>query len=228
MTEKGGFWPLFEEVSMQSNSNLVCTLIEWVFRIHLLFSHVGQILAILLPQNDCKWWFPTIFWKSTHVIAFKLGMHTYLVSFQKWFAFPPRLPNFDPLVDTKWLKLVSGHYLKMVVSDHHLKKYLCNPIQTCRVHLLNECSEFDCFLAMLDRFWPPSGHKMTENGGFQPVSVKISTQSNSNLVCALIGWVQNWFAFWPYWTDFGHLVAKKWLKMVVSEHYLTKYSRNSI
>ena len=34
--------------------------------------------------------------------------------------------------------------------------------------------------------------------------------------------VQNRFALGPRWPNFGHLVAKKLLKMVVSDHYLNK------
>ena len=69
------------------------------------------------------------------------------------------------------------------------KKYSHNPIQTCGVHLLGECSEIIRFWAMLPKFWPSVGHKMTENGGFRPLSGKVFTQSTSNLVCTLIVWV---------------------------------------
>ena len=82
--------------------------------------------------------------KSIHVIQFKLDVCTYWVSVQKWFAFCPRWPNFGPLVATKWPK--------MVVSDHYQKKYSRNPIQTWCVHLLGECSEMICFLAVFVKF----------------------------------------------------------------------------
>ena len=66
--------------------------------------------------------------------------------------------------------------VKMVLSDHHLKKYSHSPIQTSGgVHLLAECSEFICFWATLAKFWPSSGHKMTENCGFRPLSKKVFT-----------------------------------------------------
>ena len=116
----------------------------------------------------------------------------------------------------------------MVVSDHYLKKYSCNPIQTWCVHLLGECSEMICFLATLAKFWQSSGHKTTENGSSWPLSEKVVMQSTSNLVCTLIGCVQNRCGFWPRWPDFGPLLAIKWLKMVVSDHYLKKYSCNPI
>ena len=135
-------------------------------------------------------------------------------------------------------------FLKMVVSDHYLKKYLRNPIQTWCLHLLGECSELICFLATVAKFWPSSGQKRTENGGFRPLSEKVFMQSNSILVFTLIGWVfriqfklgvytywvsvQKWFAFWPCWPKFGPLLATKWLKFGVSDHYLEKYSHNRI
>ena len=60
----------------------------------------------------------------------------------------------------------------MVVSNHYLKKYSRNPIQTWCVQLLGECSELICCLATLTKFRPSSGHKMTENGGFRPLFEK--------------------------------------------------------
>ena len=39
---------------------------------------------------------------------------------------------------------------------------------------------------MLAKFWPYSGHKITENGDFLSLSEKVFMQSNSNLVCTLI------------------------------------------
>ena len=41
-----GFRPLSEKLFTQSNSNLVCTLIGWLFRIDSLFSHIGQIWTL--------------------------------------------------------------------------------------------------------------------------------------------------------------------------------------
>ena len=142
------------------------------------------------------------------------------------------LGNFGPLMAKKnnWERV------QMVISDHYLKKYSHNPIQTCGVHLLGECSELISFWVMLAQFWPfrgqktltsgskwwfptiiwtsihtvqfklgvytywvsvqnwfffgcPVGHKITENGGFQPFSEKVFMQSNSNLLSTLIGWL---------------------------------------
>ena len=124
MTEYGGFRPLFEKVFTEYNSNLVCTLIGWVFRIDSLLGHVSQILALWWPQNDWIWWFPTVIWKSIHRIQFKLVVYT-------------------------------------------------------------------CW-ATLAKHWPSSGHKMTENGGFRPLSEKLPscgimiTRSISNMVFTLV------------------------------------------
>ena len=32
----------------------------------------------------------------------------------------------------------------------------------------------------------------------------------------------------PRWSNYGHLVAKKWLEMVVSNHYLENWSLNPL
>ena len=64
MTENGGSEHYLKKVFMQSNSNFVCTLIEWVVRIDSNLGHVGQIMALLWSQNDWKWLFTTIMWKS--------------------------------------------------------------------------------------------------------------------------------------------------------------------
>ena len=90
---------------------------------------------------------------------------------------------------------------------HYLEKYSCNPVQTWCVHLLGECSELICFLATLTKFWPSSSHKMTENGGFWPLSGKVFMQSSSYLVCTHWVSVMNWFDFRPSWPNSGRLVA---------------------
>ena len=140
-------------------------------------------------------------WKSIHAIQFILGLYTYWVTVQNWLAFGPR-PNFGPLVATKWLKIV--------VSNNCLKKYSCNPIQTWCVHLLGECSESICFWATLAKFGPSSGHKMTENCGFRPLSGKVPlcgimiTQSISNMVFTLVRGV---FANRPHRPNLAPLVT---------------------
>ena len=118
MGQNVGFRPLSQKVFTQSNSNLWCTFVRWVFRIGLLLGHVGQILALWWPQNDWKWWFPTIIWRSIHAIQFQLCVYTYCVSVQNWFAFGPCWTHFGPLVDTKLPKLlVSGCYLKKIFTQ---------------------------------------------------------------------------------------------------------------
>ena len=61
---------------------------------------------------------------------------------------------------------------EMVVFDHYLKNYSFNPIQTLCVHLFGKCSELIRFFTMLAKVWPSSGHKMTQIGGFRPLSEK--------------------------------------------------------
>ena len=152
--------------------------------------------------------------KSIHAIQFKLGMCTYWGSVQNWFGFGPCWRIFGPLVATKWLK--------MVVSDHYLKKYSCNPVQIWCLHALGECSELIDFWALLAQFWPSNGHKMAKNGGFRLLSEKVFTQYNSNLVPTLVGWVFT-IDFGSCCPNFGLLVTKKMMKMMVSDHYLKKY-----
>ena len=121
------------------------------------------------------------------ITHFKFGVDIYWVSVQNWFAFGQRRPNFGPLVAKTWLKMgQNGGFRPLSV------KYSYNPIQTCGVHLLGECSEMIRFWGLLAQFWPSSGQKglkVGQTGAFRPLSGKVSTQSNSNIVCTLIGWV---------------------------------------
>ena len=126
ITENGGFRPSSEKVFIQSNSNLACTLIVWVFRIDSLLGQAGQNLALWWPKNDWKWWFPTIIWKSIHAIQFKLGVYTYWLSVQNWIAFGPCWPNFGPTVVTKRLKLVVSVIWKTIQTiQFKLGVYTC-------------------------------------------------------------------------------------------------------
>ena len=116
-----------------------------------------------------------------------------------------------------------------MLYDHYVKKYSHDPIQTCGVHLLHKCSKLIRFWATLIQFWPSSGHKLTENGGFGPLTEKLFTQPNSNLVCALIGWVFKInLLFRPRCPKFVPLVTTKWLKMMSFDHYLRKYNSNLV
>ena len=105
----------------------------------------GPLVAKKMTQRGSKWWFPTVIWKGIHTIEFKLGVYTYWVSVQDWFAFGLRLPNFDSLAATK--------LLKMVISDHYLKRDLWNTIQIWCVHLFGKCSGvWCCFLFKLEYY----------------------------------------------------------------------------
>ena len=94
--------------------------------------------CILMRLNELIDMTILINFERCHAIQFKLGVYTYWVSVQNWFAFGPWWPNVGPLVATKWLK--------MVVSDHYLKKYSHNPS--------GECSELIRFWVTLAKFWP--------------------------------------------------------------------------
>ena len=76
----------------------------------------------------------------------------------------------------------------------------------------------------------PSVHASIQ--GFCPLSGKVITQLISNLVCTFIGWM---FRTDSLLGDVGPILALqwpkkdwKWVKMVVSDHYLKKYSHNPI
>ena len=64
----------------------------------------------------------------------------------------------------------------MVISDHYLKMYSRNLIQTWCVHFLDECSELIRFWDTLAKFWSSSGNEMTENGRFWPICLEGSSQ----------------------------------------------------
>ena len=101
--------------------------------------------------------FPIIIWNSNNSINFWFGLCICWVSVQNWFAFWAMLAQFWPSSvqnkDWKWVK--------MVVSNHYLRKYSDNPIQTWCVHLLGACSELLRFWATLVQIWPSGGRKMT-------------------------------------------------------------------
>ena len=75
-----------------------------------------------MVKNDSNGDFQPISEKSIPANQFAFGVYTDWVSVQNLFAFWPRLPNFGPLVATKWLK--------MVVSVRYQETYPHNPIQT--------------------------------------------------------------------------------------------------
>ena len=111
--------------------------------------------------------------------------------------------------DLKWVA--------MMVSDRYQKKYSHNPVHTWCVHLLGECPELIRFWAMLALWWPKNDWKW-----WGPTNVWKSIHAIRFKLGVYNYWVsvQNWFGFGPHWPNFGPLVATKWLKMVVSDHYL--------
>ena len=98
--------------------------------------------------------FLTIIWKSNLSINFKFDY-----AFVWWvLRIDLLLGHVGPIL-TLWWPKNDWQWVKMLVSDHYLKKYSCNPIQTWYLHILSECSELICFWAILAKFWPSSGHK---------------------------------------------------------------------
>ena len=237
-----------------------------MFRNDSLWATLTHFLSPLVAEKRLKMGqnvdFRTFSEKSIHTIKFKLTVYTCWVSLQNWVAFGPRWLNFGSLVATKWLKIV--------ISDHYLKKYSCKLIQTRCVHLLGECSELIPFWATYAKLWTSSGHKMTENSvsyhnlkkcSCNPIQTSTGHLLGENSELIHFGttlakylpssdlkmseksiyaiqfkhgvytyWVsfQNWFAFGPRWPNFGPLLTTKWLKMMVSDHYLEKYWDNPI
>ena len=92
--------------------------------------------------------------------------------------------------------------------------------------LLGEFSELICFWTTLAKLWPSSCHKMTENGGFWPISEKVSlcgimiTQSISNMVFTL-GVVQYTDISVYHNTQLSRYVS--WNKKNVSQYVLSSY-----
>ena len=148
-------------------------------------------------------------------------VHTSWVSVQNWSTVQAHWPNLGLLVDAKWLK--------MVVSYHYLKMCSWNPIQTWCVHLLNVCSKTNCFLGNVDQIlslqWPENDWTWW----FLTIIWK-SVHTIQFKFVVRIFWVsvQNQFAFVRHWPNFGPLLAHKWLRLVVSDHYVKKYSHYTI
>ena len=133
-------------VFTQSNSNLVCTLIGWLFKSDSLLGHIGQILAqkgLRLVVSDCY------LKKCSHNIIqtwclHLLGQCSQLICF--WGTL--RWPNFGPLVAKKFMKLgKNGHFRSSAVN------YPLNPINSWCSHLFGEASEMIPFFTR-GQFWP--------------------------------------------------------------------------
>ena len=144
----------------------------------------------LVAKNNWKWVKMLVsdrYPKSIDAIQFKLGLYTYWVSVHNWFTFGPCWPNLGPLVTTK--------LLKMVLSDHYLKKYSYNLWPNSNlvstligwVYRINELNWW--FLTVI---WK-SIHTIQSKLGVNTCWVS----------------VYNWFAFGPCWLNFCPLVAKK-------------------
>ena len=78
MTENGGFRPALGKLFTKSNWNLVCTLIGWVVRNHLILGHVSQFGPIV-TRKQLKTVVSHHYLKTNHSIHFSLGVYSYLV-----------------------------------------------------------------------------------------------------------------------------------------------------
>ena len=188
-----------------------CFIIETV-----IFWRIGMGIGI----ESVRPGFPTITLKSNLSINFKFGVHICWVGVQNWFAFWAMLARFWLSRGQKLTENGSKYWFPTIV-----KKKNIHTIQFKLVVYIFWVSvqNLICLWATLAKFWPPSGHKMTENGAFLPSSEKVFIQCNSNLVCTLIKWVARIDSILgPHWPSFGTLVGTKWLNMVVSDHYLKK------
>ena len=134
-----GFRPFSGKVVILLSSNLVYAFIVWVFRTDSLFGLIGPILA----ENDWKYVKMLVpdphFKNHSHNLVKTCGEHL-LGECSELIRVWATLAQFWPSCGQKDWKCV-----KMLVSDHHLKKHSCNPIQTWFVHLLGECSELILF-----------------------------------------------------------------------------------
>ena len=132
-------------------------------------------------------------------------MYTYRVSVQNRIAFRPHWPNFGPLVATK--------RLRMVVSDHYLKKYSRHPIQTWCKHLLGEYSKSVPSGPRRSNFGPLVAQNAWKWWFPTVIWKRIHTiQFKLGVYTCLVS-VHKWFGFGPRWLNFGPLVVKKLMKL---------------
>ena len=108
------------------------------------------------------------------------GLHL-LGACSEWIRFSATLVPFRPSSGQKATENVSNclfpTIIRKVFTQSNSNFLVCT--------LSGWVFRTDLFWVTLANFWPSSGHKMTENGGFRPISEKVFMQSN----CTLIVWV---------------------------------------
>ena len=161
------------------------------------FGQVDQILALKLPQNDWKWWFSTIVWKSTHIIQFKFGEYTY---FQNWDVSyncilgrrRPVYPTFSlPLTVSYWWRFstatlynCSGMYSisQEICFLVVMQSFIMNSHEVF-IHIHQGCSAgTGAIVRLLQRQW-------SKPGGYGKISQCITTtkHSKAKTVCIFLG-----------------------------------------
>ena len=141
MTENGGFWPLYEKLFMQSNSNSVCKLIWWVFRIDLLLGHIGQNFGPLVATRGLKLVVSDCYLQNYSQSTIQTWCLHLLGECSQLICFRATLGKFCHSSKQKLMKLGEN-----VVSDHHQLNYPLNPIDSWCAHLFGESSEMiPCF-----------------------------------------------------------------------------------
>ena len=76
-----------------------------------------------------NWRVPPIIGKTIHSIQLKLGVYSYLVSFQKWFDFGPHWPNFRLLLTPNCSKC---WFLTIICKTNHSIHFILG-VNTCWV-----------------------------------------------------------------------------------------------
>ena len=144
------------------------------------------------------------------------------MSVQNWYVFGGQWPNFGPLVaknDWKWAKMVVLTIIWKIIHTIIIKLvvYTCFVIVQLSLTFGQRWSNFDPLVAK----------KLLKSGStwWFPTVIWKCIHTIQFKLGVYTNWVsvQNWFALWPRWPNFGPVMPTKWLKIVVSDHYLKKY-----
>ena len=151
-------------------------------------------------------------------------VYTWWVSVQNWFWCGPRWPNFSSLVAKKtdnWSKYRFATIFRKKVFTQSNSNLWCT-----LVGLVFRIDSLLDHVGQILALWWPQNYR---NWWFVTVIWKsvLAIQFKLGMYNYLVS-VKKWFALGQRWPHFSPLVANKWLKMVVSDRYLKKYSCNPI